>query len=163
MSLVFFLLEASTYMEAPWARRAPPPASKVRPDEHATRTPSTPSLAPTHPLALPRPLSSFPGARRNPSMAGAPPCFSWPPRAPPSLHEAPPRLALPPGKRNRPQVPSIATAKLVFRANIRAPPSSILPAPNLLRPRQLHRQTHGSGVDVSNESIVKISNTDGQY
>jgi hypothetical protein len=67
MCLVFFLQEASTYVEAPWACCAPPPASKDRPDEHATRTPSTPSLAPAHRLALPQPLSSFPIACRNPS------------------------------------------------------------------------------------------------
>jgi hypothetical protein len=42
---------------------------RPRPDEHATRTPSTSSLATAHPHSLPRPLSSFLEARRYPSSS----------------------------------------------------------------------------------------------
>jgi hypothetical protein len=65
IAFVFFVETGSTCVEAPWAPRATS-CYRPRPDEHATRTPSTPSLAPAHPYSLPRPLSSFPEARRNP-------------------------------------------------------------------------------------------------
>jgi hypothetical protein len=140
-------LSSSSRRQAPmWrlpGRRAPPLALKARPDDRAMRMPSTPSLAPAHPLALTRPLSSFPGAHQNPSHGRR---LASPFPASPSEAKMSRRsmcLYLNSHPRNRPESLRIDAIVVIF---LRSGPSSAAPdSPPSDLPRRFRAQHRVQG------------------